>query len=69
MTRNEFNSALALAACAQKNMGRVKGDQEGRDIKDLKLTPLSFLDISLLNVYQHRNGIPVTLSLVSSTIT
>lgn len=35
VTHNEFNTALALAACAQKNM-----------------------EISLHNVYQHRNDLP-----------
>ncbi|KAI8098456.1 uncharacterized protein BX664DRAFT_287943 [Halteromyces radiatus] len=36
VTRNEFNTALALTACAQKNM-----------------------ELSLLNVYQHRNDLPI----------
>ncbi|CAO3595380.1 unnamed protein product [Absidia cylindrospora] len=38
VTRNEFNTALALVACAQKNM-----------------------ELSLLNVYQHRNDLPLPM--------
>ncbi|CEG73425.1 hypothetical protein RMATCC62417_08812 [Rhizopus microsporus] len=38
VTRNEFNTALALLACAQKNM-----------------------DVSLMNIYQHRNDLPIPL--------
>lgn len=50
VTRNEFNTALALVGCAQKNMGKRI------HMYILHCTNMLFLDLSLVKVYQHRNG-------------
>lgn len=59
VTHNEFNTALALAACAQKSMGKLKErgrERERMKGRQLNLTSWHLLEVSLHNVYQHRNG-------------